>query len=283
MRAATGETGAPGQQRRFVGRSNASIDDSPGERIDLVIEGDTFRFDASCNEVRVPFEVTDGVLHLDGADAWSTVVACSPDQDAAAFRLGELLESMPSFVVTGDLLAIRSAIGEVELVDATALHPDDLPLIGTEWSVGLVVFDDTGGFSSAIEPAPVVRFGPGEVQLTFGCRTALLAATIDSDTRTIRLALPPRVDGFIRTASPTTMPIPVPPPTTSAPVTSTTSTPSTTAPPACDPSTPSELEQRIMPTLVNELTYEIDIDQLHLRTVDRSGLDLTAPLAPLPG
>jgi hypothetical protein len=67
------------------------------------------------------------------------------------------------------------------------------------------------------------------------------------------------------------------------PVPSTTSAPSTTAPLACDPSTPSELEQRIMPTLVGELTYEVDIDQLHLRTVDRSGLDLTAPLAPLPG
>ncbi len=283
MRTAAVETVAPGQQRLFVGRSNASIDDSPGERIDLIIEGDTLRFDASCNEVSAPYEVNDGVLHLDGAEARTTVVACSPEQDAAAFRLGELLESMPTFTVTGDALTIRSTIGEVELVDASAPHPDDLALIGTEWRVGLVVFDDTGGFMSLIEPAPVVRFGPDEVQLIFGCRTALLAATIDPDTRTIRMAPATRVSGLRRTVPPTTMPVPLPPPSTlptTAPAA--TSVPATTAPPACDPATPSELERRIMPALVGELTYEIDIDQMHLRTADRAGLDMTAPLGPLP-
>jgi hypothetical protein len=37
-----------------------------------------------------------------------------------------------------------------------------------------------------------------------------------------------------------------------------------------------------MPILVGVVTYDIDLDQLHLRTTDLSGLDMTAPLAPLP-
>jgi hypothetical protein len=270
------------EQRRFVGRSNASIDDSPGERIDLIVEGDTLRYDVSCNEVDAQYEVIDDVLRIDVQS--TTVVACSPEQDAAAFRLGELLSSKPTFTIVGDVLTVQSALGQVELLDASVPHPDDLPPIGPEWRVRLVVVDDTGGFMSMIEPAPMVEFGPSSVQLIFGCRTQQLGATIDLDTRTISLVPAPSVNGFRRTAPPTTWPVPSPTSTTTtlASVPSTLLPPPTTAPPVCDPSVPSELEQGIMPTMVGVLTYDIDIDLLRLRTSDRSGLDMTAPLAPLP-
>jgi len=49
------------------------------------------------------------------------------------------------------------------------------------------------------------------------------------------------------------------------------------------PEHPDELEQRAVAMLVGALTLEIDIDELHVRAAYRSGLDLVAPLPPLPG
>lgn len=266
--------------RRFIARSNASFDETPGEWIELAVEGNTLRFAVSCNTVRVPYELIDGVLHLDDSQWATTVMACYPEDDAAAPRLGELLDSSPAFTVVGDVLTIRSSAGEVELLDATAPHPEDLPLLGVDWTVGYVVRDDTGGFISLTEPSPVVRFGADEVIVVFRCRTTKLAATIDPDARTITMAGPnSELSGLRRTVSSTTMPVPPTPPTTQPMVPATTAVPSTTAPPPCDPNTPSELEQAILPLLVGTLTYDVDIDLLHIRDTNRSGLDLAA-LAP---
>lgn len=66
----------------------------------------------------------------------------------------------------------------------------------------------------------------------------------------------------------------------------------TTAPPApppvqvastttiCDPNTASSLEQDIAKTLMGELSFEIDIDELRLRQPDGHGLDLVADVQP---
>lgn len=172
-------TGPVLDSRRFVGRSNASIDDSPGERIDLVVSGNMLVYDVSCNEVNVPYEVDAGVLHVSDSGS-STAVACSADQDVNAPRFGELLSSQPTFTLTGNTVTISSSFGELELLDASAPSPEGLPLLGTEWRVRLVVTDETGGSMSMQEPPPVVRFSADTVQLVFGCRTVRLTAIVDA-------------------------------------------------------------------------------------------------------
>jgi hypothetical protein len=274
--------------RRFVGRANASIDDSPGERIDLLIGRDTLRYDASCNEVDVAYALIDGVLYL-GDVMRSTAVGCFPEVDKNAPHVGPLLDSLPTFSLEGDALTIRSSFGELQLIDATAPHPDDVPLVGTEWSLRLVVVQDNGGFMSLEEPTPVARFTADAVELTFRCRTADLAAMVDLDGGTITFAPAEGGRSGLLGSPPVTPVTSVPadpaPPTTLTPPTiaATLPMPQTTMPPPCDPNTPTELEQRVVATLIGALTFEIDIDELHLRTTDRSGLDLIAPLPPLRG
>lgn len=153
----------------------------------------------------------------------------------------------------------------------------------------LVVVQDTGGFMSLAEPTPAARFTADAVELTFRCRTAHLAARVDLDGGTITLA--PAAGGRSGlVGSPPITPVtslppdPAPPTSLTPPTISPTfPMPQTTPPPPCDPNTPTELEQRVVATLIGALTFEIDIDELHLRAADRSGLDLNAPLPPLPG
>lgn len=280
----TPNTGPVVDSRRFVGRSNASIDDSPGERIDLVVTGNMLVYDVSCNEVNVSYEVVAGVLRL-GDSGSSTAVACSGDQDVSAPRFGELLSSQPTFALTGNTLTISSSFGELELLDASAPNPEDLPLLGTEWRVGLVVTDETGGFMSMLEPPPVVRFSADAVQLVFGCRTVPLTAIVDTSAATIMLSAgQSKGNGLLRVAPTTSTPADAPVPTTFPPTTSSmVPMPTTTPPAACDPSAPSEMEELVVATLAGQLAYEIDIDELRLRAEDRSGLNLVAALPPLPG
>jgi len=275
------DAGSMDDARRFVGRSNASIDASPGERIDLVVGGNTLRYDASCNEVEVGYELVGSVLNLSDSGT-STVVGCSPQQDANAPRIRELLSSRPTFTVNGDTLTISSPLGELALIDSSAPHPDDLPLIGTDWSLRLVVFQDTGGFMSLVEPPPIMRFDADGIELVFRCRTAHLDATVDIDAGTITFApTAPRGTGLLRSSPMTSTPVLATPPTTSPLPTVPVTPPPTTLPP-CDPNTPTELEQKVIQELVGALEVEVDIDELHLRAPDRSGLDLIAPLPPLP-
>lgn len=104
--------------RRFIARSTAAVDATPGEVIQIEMTDEAISFPASCNTATAAYVVLEDVLHL-STNQVTTLVACSPQQDAEASRISTMLNEQPSFDIDGDVLTIATATSTFQLIDAT--------------------------------------------------------------------------------------------------------------------------------------------------------------------
>jgi hypothetical protein len=198
-------------------------------------------------------------------------MACSPQQDAEASQISTMLNEQPNFDVDGDVLTITTPTASFQLIDADAPNPDDLPLIGTQWRIALLV-DELGGGQYSFEGGTVHFTDDGVADVTVACIHRTVPTTIvTSSGRTRETAA-----GIVRPLSAPTSTFPLPQATTTS-TTSPPPPPTMTFPPvtdACDPDRPSEWALDVLDTLTGELTLEVDIDKARFRRADGTGIDL---------
>lgn len=194
-----GTAAAPGRANALDGRTFLSTgvvdggqprDLVPDTRIRLSFADGDLTAMAGCNTLGGGYRLDNGILVVD--QMRMTQIGCPAPLAEQDTWLGNLLQSRPAVVVSGDQLTLTSGATTVALLDRTVADPDR-PLVGPEWRVDSLISGD------AVSSVP----GDGRASLTFsengtvgvqtGCNTGRGRYVASSGTVTISQVVLTRV------------------------------------------------------------------------------------------
>lgn len=171
----------------FDGRTFVSTDITGHELVDgtfvtLRFEGPTFSRNAGCNTTGSGYSVNGGHLRVVG-EGFSTLIGCEQDLEEQDRWLQDFLAAGPAYELEGDELELTGGGVTIEL---SSQGDDDLPLVGTRWTLESVA---VGGAVSSVPAGvsdPTIFIGEdGMAELTTGCNSggAGVGTSISEDGR----------------------------------------------------------------------------------------------------
>lgn len=155
--------------RTFTSTSVKGHDLVRGTEVEITFEDGAISFSAGCNRSGSSFAVEDGRLRLRG-DRSQTAIGCDVPRQQQDEWLGDLFDQGPAVAFDGDDLILTHGDVRIELAAPAADAPGRPPIVGTLWTLTLMV-DRKGRVDrlpAGVEP-PTLRMVDGGATIFTGC------------------------------------------------------------------------------------------------------------------